>query len=209
LQAGQDKSVDTKYAELTLKCLWKVIKNIPQALKNYRLDVKFLLMECHKFFTTIRPAEFKHRVQNKVALGDLPYRTIRSILHELVFAMGEEILNHVSLIKDKDPRDTYILVETILEQWKEKKGLIPKRSKSSQLADESTPKKQPLEEPQSPSNIVPSPVNATLIREQQPKRQMSGEDELNLILSRVRSKEDTKKVCMVSLSFGVLLMPMT
>jgi len=50
------------------------------------------------------PQEWKRRVAANVPLGEMPLRTVKTILHELVTVRGAETLNHLTRIPDADKR---------------------------------------------------------------------------------------------------------
>nr|CAG4714912.1 unnamed protein product [Naegleria fowleri] len=78
-----------KYSELVVKCLIKLTKALAATIS--RVDVDILLMDLHSFLTHNPPTLFKDR-------NDLPLRTIKTILNELVKVKGESIRSCLNLI---------------------------------------------------------------------------------------------------------------
>ncbi|KAI9155879.1 hypothetical protein H9P43_008989 [Blastocladiella emersonii ATCC 22665] len=104
LQTGEQ----VKYAELTMKCLWKVIRMLPTYLKeDGKVNVAELLRDIHFFLEHIQAADWRRR---ETPLGDVPIRTIKTMLSELSLAYGDAILDHFHLVDDKD--DAYVFTYT-------------------------------------------------------------------------------------------------
>lgn len=80
-----------KIPELTMKCLWKVTKQM--ASRHATLDIPAVLLAVHRFFTAISPIEWKSRAAENVAFQDLPLRTVKTILHEMTQAIGPRIMD--------------------------------------------------------------------------------------------------------------------
>ncbi|KAG2373279.1 hypothetical protein C9374_012268 [Naegleria lovaniensis] len=78
-----------KYSELVVKCLIKLTKALAATIS--RVDVDILLMDLHSFLTHNPPTLFKDR-------NDLPLRTVKTILNELVKVKGESIRSCLNLI---------------------------------------------------------------------------------------------------------------
>lgn len=82
-------SKESKVAELVLKCVWKLARNIPQDLSEQHLDPVELFPAIEHFLQSIPPNEWRARATNKVPCGDMPLRTIKVIIQHVV---GESIL---------------------------------------------------------------------------------------------------------------------
>ena len=83
---------DDRYPEMVMKCLWKLTKQLPANIQNGEVDVLLLLQDIDHFLSYLPPMEWKGRVAQKLAHGDLPFRTIKTILHEAVITLGERII---------------------------------------------------------------------------------------------------------------------
>jgi cytoskeleton-associated protein 5 len=80
----QVDSKEAKVAELVLKCIWKLARNIPQDLNDHKLDPVELFPAIEHFLQTVPPNEWRARATNKVPCGDMPLRTIKVIIQHVV-----------------------------------------------------------------------------------------------------------------------------
>lgn len=80
----QADSQESKVAELVLKCVWKLARNIPQDLTEQKLDAVELFPAIENFLQTVPPNEWRARATNKVPCGDMPLRTIKVIIQHVV-----------------------------------------------------------------------------------------------------------------------------
>jgi len=78
------ESKEAKVAELVLKCVWKLARNIPQDLVEGRLDPVELFPSIEHFLQSVPPNEWRARATNKVPCGDMPLRTIKVIIQHVV-----------------------------------------------------------------------------------------------------------------------------
>jgi cytoskeleton-associated protein 5 len=75
---------EAKVAELVLKCVWKLARNIPQDLEKKLLDPVELFPSIEHFLQSVPPNEWRARATNKVPCGDMPLRTIKVIIQHVV-----------------------------------------------------------------------------------------------------------------------------
>jgi len=101
------ESQESKVAELVLKCVWKLARNIPQDLKEDRLDPVELLPAIEHFLQSVPPNEWRARATNKVPCGDMPLRTIKVIIQHVVAHYGDEVYDFLSSSFD-DPSATIV-----------------------------------------------------------------------------------------------------
>lgn len=71
-------------AELVLKCVWKLARNIPQDLAEGHLDPVELFPAIEHFLQSVPPNDWRARATNKVPCGDMPLRTIKVIIQHAV-----------------------------------------------------------------------------------------------------------------------------
>jgi cytoskeleton-associated protein 5 len=71
-------------AELVLKCIWKLARNIPQDLTDLKLDPVELFPAIEHFLQTVPPNEWRARATNRVPCGDMPLRTVKVIIQHVV-----------------------------------------------------------------------------------------------------------------------------
>ena len=77
-------STEARVAELVLKCIWKLARNIPQDLAELKLDPVELFPAVEHFLQSVPPNEWRARAANRVPCGDMPLRTIKVIIQHVV-----------------------------------------------------------------------------------------------------------------------------
>ncbi|KDQ33264.1 hypothetical protein PLEOSDRAFT_1091403 [Pleurotus ostreatus PC15] len=100
-------SKEAKVAELVLKCIWKLARNIPQDLGEQRLDPVELFPAVEHFLQSVPPNEWRARATNKVPCGDMPLRTIKVIIQHVVAYHGDGVYDLLSGAFD-DPSATIV-----------------------------------------------------------------------------------------------------
>ncbi|CAL1704809.1 unnamed protein product [Somion occarium] len=101
------ESQEAKVAELVLKCVWKLARNIPQDLEKQVLDPVELFPAIEHFLQSIPPNEWRARATNKVPCGDMPLRTIKVIIQHVVAHYGDDVYDLLSASFD-DPSATIV-----------------------------------------------------------------------------------------------------
>lgn len=92
LETLNKDGTNTKLSEMAMKCLWRVIRNLPDIIPSLNIDQ--LLFDIDKFlivYSTLNPAPSS---DNK------PYRTVRTILYHIANVMGPQVLQHFSLVSN-------------------------------------------------------------------------------------------------------------
>ncbi|XP_073397742.1 cytoskeleton-associated protein 5 isoform X2 [Dendrobates tinctorius] len=82
-----------KFSELVMKCLWRMIRLLPEAINNINLDR--ILLDIHNFMRVLPKEKLK---QHK---SELPMRTLKTLLHSLCKLKGLKIMDHLSMIENK------------------------------------------------------------------------------------------------------------
>ncbi|KAH9484304.1 Cytoskeleton-associated protein 5 [Psilocybe cubensis] len=100
-------SKEAKVAELVLKCVWKLARNIPQDLAESFLDPVELFPAIEHFLQSIPPNEWRARATNKVPCGDMPLRTIKVIIQHVVAHYGDDVYELLSA-SFEDPSATIV-----------------------------------------------------------------------------------------------------
>ncbi|KAF8636528.1 hypothetical protein AX17_003341 [Amanita inopinata Kibby_2008] len=100
-------SKESKVAELVLKCVWKLARNIPQDLNDRHLDPVELFPAIEQFLQSVPPNEWRARATNKVPCGDMPLRTIKVIIQHVVAHYGDDVYDLLSESFD-DPSATIV-----------------------------------------------------------------------------------------------------
>lgn len=103
-----------------MKCLWKLAKTIQDSLRSNTLNPDELLFEINRFFIATPPTEWKRRATEKVPLGEMPLRTVKTLLLELVNGLGDAIFHHLTLIEDPQRSSVYPYLHHMLEACRKK-----------------------------------------------------------------------------------------
>ncbi|XP_040572755.1 cytoskeleton-associated protein 5 [Lepeophtheirus salmonis] len=83
-----------KFADLVMKCLWRIIRRIEQEMPQIQIDV--LLAELHEFLKA-NPQSYW-----KMQEADTHLRTVKTIVYTLAKAKGPDIMNHLGKISDPE-----------------------------------------------------------------------------------------------------------
>ncbi|KAI8350708.1 armadillo-type protein [Mortierella sp. GBAus27b] len=100
LRNNEDSAHQAKFGDLIMKCIWKLTKAIKECVASGALKANELLADMNDFLVSIPPPEWKRRAQEGVPMGDMPLRTVKTVLVELSSGMGDEIFNHLDLIHE-------------------------------------------------------------------------------------------------------------
>jgi cytoskeleton-associated protein 5 len=72
------------HADLVMKCLWKRCKILEDDFRNNRMEPGRLLGVLENFIKVVGPGGYRQRSVEGVALGDMPLRTVKSIIQRIV-----------------------------------------------------------------------------------------------------------------------------
>lgn len=67
-------------------------------MEDGSLNPKELLLDIDRFLQAIPPAEWRRRATDEIPLGDMPLRTVKTILQQVVSTFGDNVYEHLSLI---------------------------------------------------------------------------------------------------------------
>lgn len=97
----------TKFAELIIKCVWKITKALPDSLAEELVEPSQLLLSVEKVFKVVPPAEWKARAADGIPMADVPLRTLKVILTHVHQAYGEDVFSHLDLISEPEKSHVY------------------------------------------------------------------------------------------------------
>ncbi|XP_065581749.1 cytoskeleton-associated protein 5-like [Artemia franciscana] len=120
LDSVDSKGPNSKYVDLVQKCIWKVIRLLPEWIPSLKLEV--ILQDIHDFMKAYPNASWKGRE------SDMPIRTVKTILHTIVKDVGRDILDLLNGIKDLNSSELYPYLKKIFSQG----GLTSKEPRSSE-----------------------------------------------------------------------------
>ena len=95
--AVANSSVNPKFAETVMKCMWKIIRLLPIWMDDeaaQALDIDVVLSDLHDFLKTYPPSYWKTQD------SDTPLRTVKTVLHAMVKVRGDAILDHLTQINN-------------------------------------------------------------------------------------------------------------
>ncbi|KAL8281038.1 hypothetical protein RQP46_006717 [Phenoliferia psychrophenolica] len=104
---GNDLTERAKYAELVMKCLWKVSKTVKESLEAGSLQAPRLLRDINIFLIRIPPAEWRRRATDNVPLADMPLRTVKTILQQIVSVYGEQVFDYLDEVDSAENSFVY------------------------------------------------------------------------------------------------------
>ncbi|KAM8940030.1 cytoskeleton-associated protein 5 isoform 2-T2 [Pelodytes ibericus] len=103
-----------KFSELVMKCLWRMIRLLPEAIKNINLDR--ILLDIHNFMRVLPKEKLKqHR-------SELPMRTLKTLLHTLCKLKGPMIMDHLSMIDNKNESELEIHLLRVMKHSMDNTG---------------------------------------------------------------------------------------
>ncbi|XP_006865128.1 PREDICTED: cytoskeleton-associated protein 5 isoform X2 [Chrysochloris asiatica] len=83
-----------KFSELVMKCLWRMVRLLPDNINSINLDR--ILLDIH-IFMKVFPKE-----KLKQCKSEFPIRTLKTLLHTLCKLKGPKILDHLTMIDNKN-----------------------------------------------------------------------------------------------------------
>ncbi|KAI9347159.1 hypothetical protein DFJ73DRAFT_836828 [Zopfochytrium polystomum] len=204
----QEVPTQVKFTELVMKCVWKMTKIIPQLIDRGSLDVSSLIETVHNFLKITPPAEWKRRTAEKVMpQADMPLRTVKTILHELVSELGEKVMEKTDKIDDPARSPAVMYLRQMLDQARKKTGgaasVEPESYEAS--AAEVAGSTSTAETQARPAPIVAwingissgSPETPSSFGNRTPRASSLTDEEadmqLTLIFSRISQKDETKQ----------------
>lgn len=170
-----------KYPELIMKCIWKLSKNVAGQLAA-GVDVKQLLSDVQGFLASVPPMEWKSRTTKKLPYEDMPLKTLKTILHELTFCRGLEILSACNQLFEGNSYTT-VYVKTFL---KSAHITIPEEMESTNNEKVSKKRQRSRASSDAPE-LSPAEID----------------ERLKDICGRICSKPDTRSVLTLKLILGI------
>ncbi|XP_039174427.1 cytoskeleton-associated protein 5-like [Crotalus tigris] len=119
------------FSEMVAKCLWKTAKRLPQTIDNLYLDQ--ILLDVHLFMKVLPKEKLKQYQSN------YPLRALKTLLHALCKLMGEEILDHLTLIEDRGDSDLEANLQKVLGHFEGQAGLDQEPGSPSLAQDDVNP----------------------------------------------------------------------
>ncbi|XP_018400371.1 PREDICTED: cytoskeleton-associated protein 5 [Cyphomyrmex costatus] len=110
LHSCAESNVPSKYEELVMKCLWKIVKT----MSNWAADLDYdtVLLEVHRFLKDYPTTWWKKRK------SDTPLRTVKTVLHSMTRVKGSSILNHLTLINNTNESELHAYLIRLIASLK-------------------------------------------------------------------------------------------
>ncbi|KAJ8281337.1 hypothetical protein GJAV_G00066360 [Gymnothorax javanicus] len=108
----QDSLITTagsqKFSELVMKCLWRMIRFLPETINSINLDR--ILLDVHNFMKVFPKEKLKQ------LRSDVPHRTLKTLLHTLCKLRGaKQILDHLSMIENRNESELEIHLRRVVK----------------------------------------------------------------------------------------------
>jgi cytoskeleton-associated protein 5 len=84
-----------------------VSKTVKESLESGQLSAPRLLHDIDQFLTHIPPAEWRRRATDNVPLADMPLRTVKTILQQIVSVYGENVFEALDEIQSAESSFVY------------------------------------------------------------------------------------------------------
>ncbi|XP_050830658.1 cytoskeleton-associated protein 5 isoform X4 [Serinus canaria] len=107
-----------KFSELVMKCLWRMVRLLPETINNINLDR--ILLDIH-IFMKVFPKE-----KLKQCKSEFPIRTLKTLLHTLCKLKGPKILDHLTMIDNKNESELEAHLCRLMKHTMEQTGKADK-----------------------------------------------------------------------------------
>ncbi|NXC96613.1 CKAP5 protein, partial [Certhia familiaris] len=107
-----------KFSELVMKCLWRMVRLLPETINSINLDR--ILLDIH-IFMKVFPKE-----KLKQCKSEFPIRTLKTLLHTLCKLKGPKILDHLTMIDNKNESELEAHLCRVMKHSMEQSGKADK-----------------------------------------------------------------------------------
>uniref|UniRef100_A0A673H2I9 Cytoskeleton-associated protein 5-like n=1 Tax=Sinocyclocheilus rhinocerous TaxID=307959 RepID=A0A673H2I9_9TELE len=101
-------------------CLWRMIRFLPQTINSINLDR--ILLDVHNFMKVFPKEKLKQ------LKSDIPHRTLKTLLHTLCRLTGAKILDHMSMIENRNESELEAHLRRVVKHSANLSGLKSDKS---------------------------------------------------------------------------------
>lgn len=176
-----------------LQCLWKVSKTIKESLEKRALSPSRLLRDIDDFLIAIPPAEWRRRHTDNIALTDMPLRTVKTILQQIVSVYGEAVFDELHEVEEAENSFVY-------------QYLVRLSSQATAAATASLTQPAPTSRPTSSTSLVSSiaPSSASAPKESAADIEMN--QRLKAIFDLIGDPVNSRLVCLSPSQFSSIFL---
>ncbi|XP_056135321.1 cytoskeleton-associated protein 5-like [Lampris incognitus] len=132
LQEVLSSSASSKFCDLVLKCLWRIIKFLPDNIASVNLDR--ILLDIHNFMKVF-PKERLNQLPN-----DLVHRTLKTLLLTLCRLTGPTILDHLIMVENRKESELESHLKRVVKSMvskisRDQKNLVLKTNARAELLE--------------------------------------------------------------------------
>uniref|UniRef100_A0A673H1S5 Cytoskeleton-associated protein 5-like n=1 Tax=Sinocyclocheilus rhinocerous TaxID=307959 RepID=A0A673H1S5_9TELE len=102
------------------RCLWRMIRFLPQTINSINLDR--ILLDVHNFMKVFPKEKLKQ------LKSDIPHRTLKTLLHTLCRLTGAKILDHMSMIENRNESELEAHLRRVVKHSANLSGLKSDKS---------------------------------------------------------------------------------
>lgn len=113
-----------KFLELIMKCLWKMVRMLPNIINDLNLDR--IIGDLHNFLRAFPSHSWKNRS------SDTPLRTMKTILHSLAKLKGNKIMSHLGMI-DSEHSEVEAYLQKVLKNGIDANAVTNARNNEQQM----------------------------------------------------------------------------
>ncbi|XP_029438954.1 cytoskeleton-associated protein 5 isoform X2 [Rhinatrema bivittatum] len=102
------------FSELVMKCLWRMVRLLPESINSINLDR--ILLDIHNFMKVFPKGKLKRQK------SELPMRTLKTVLHTLYKLKGPKIMDHLTMIENKNESELEIHLLRVMKHTMDQTG---------------------------------------------------------------------------------------
>ncbi|NXY42903.1 CKAP5 protein, partial [Ceuthmochares aereus] len=103
-----------KFSELVMKCLWRMVRFLPETINSINLDR--ILLDIHIFLKAFPKEKLKQ------CKSEFPIRTLKTLLHSLCKLKGPKILDHLTMIDNKNESELEAYLCRVVKHFMDQTG---------------------------------------------------------------------------------------